>query len=77
MIMNVNVKYSVILFDSVSYALKSEKILKQKKIPFKLVPVPRSISSDCGVCIRFTPENKDALIAALTGEVEYREIKDL
>ncbi len=77
MIMNVNVKYSVILFDSVSYALKSEKILKQKKIPFKLVPVPKSISSDCGVCIRFTPENKDVLIAALTGEVEYREIRDL
>jgi hypothetical protein len=75
--MNVNVKYSVILFDSVSYALKSEKILKQKKIPFKLVPVPKSISSDCGVCIRFTPENKDVLIAALTGEVEYREIRDL
>jgi hypothetical protein len=77
MTLNENIKYSVILFDSVSYALKSEKILKQKKIPFKLVPVPKSISSDCGVCIRFTPDNKDLLIAAITGEVEYREIRDL
>ena len=77
MTLNEKIKYSVILFDSVSYALKSEKILKQKKIPFKLVPVPKSISSDCGVCIRFTPDNKDLLIAAITGEVEYREIRDL
>lgn len=77
MILNDNTKYSVILFDSVSYAFKSEKILKQKKIPFKLVPVPKSISSDCGICIRFTPENKDLLIAAIQGEVEYREIRDL
>ncbi len=71
------IEYYVMLFDSVSYALKSEKILKKENIPFKLVPVPKSISSDCGVCIRFSPENKHLLISALEDQVIYREIRPL
>lgn len=71
------IEYYVMLFDSVSYALKSEKILKKENIPFKLVPVPKSISSDCGVCIRFTPENRELLLAALEKNIEYREIRPL
>lgn len=70
-------EYYVMLFDSVSYALKSEKILKKENIPFKLVPVPKSISSDCGVCIRFTPENKELLLSALKENIVYREIRPL
>jgi hypothetical protein len=70
-------EYYVVLFNSVSYALKSEKILKQEKIPFKLIPVPKSISSDCGVCIRFTPEYREALINAINGKVEYNLIQKL
>ena len=72
-----DVQYYVILFNSVSYALKSEKILKKANIPFKLIPVPKSISSDCGVCIRFIPENRDVLIKALEGKVEYNTIAKL
>jgi len=70
-------EYYVVLFNSVSYALKSEKILKKEAIPFKLIPVPKSISSDCGVCIRFIPENRDVLIKALEGKVEYNTIAKL
>lgn len=70
-------EYYVILFDSVSYALKSEKILKKENIPFKLIPVPKSISSDCGVCIRFSPENSEMIISAIENEVVYREIRPL
>lgn len=71
------VEYYVVLYNSVSYALKSEKILKKENIPFKLIPVPKSISSDCGVCIRLAPENREALISALEGRVEYNEIRRL
>ncbi|HQP49648.1 MAG TPA: DUF3343 domain-containing protein [Spirochaetota bacterium] len=69
--------YYVVLFKSVSHALRSEKILKKVNIPFKLIPVPKSISSDCGVCIRFTPENRELIVSALTGNVEYSEIREL
>ncbi|OQY27477.1 MAG: hypothetical protein B6244_10515 [Candidatus Cloacimonetes bacterium 4572_55] len=45
-------QYSVILFDSTSYALQAEKKLLQARIVFKLIPTPRKISSDCGICAR-------------------------
>ncbi|MGC9325248.1 MAG: DUF3343 domain-containing protein [Desulfomonilia bacterium] len=44
--------YQVILFDSVNSALLAEKLLKRDGISFKIIPVPRHLSSDCGVCIR-------------------------
>ncbi len=41
---------SVILFFSSSHALRAEKLLKQAGVSCRLVPVPRHLSSDCGVC---------------------------
>jgi len=70
-------QYCVILFNSVSHALKSEKILKRENVPFKLIPVPKIISSDCGVCIRFSPENMEIIVSVLSGQVEYNEIREL
>ncbi|MBN1265465.1 MAG: DUF3343 domain-containing protein, partial [Anaerolineales bacterium] len=37
---------------STSHALRIEELLKQQGIPNKLIPVPRHIGSDCGVCVR-------------------------
>ncbi len=62
--------YMVALFKSVHHVLASEKILKEKGIPHKLIPVPRIISSDCGVCIRFLPEYAEAVEKALKGRIE-------
>jgi len=39
----------------------ADKLLREKGIPHKLVPVPRTISSDCGVCIRIKSEIVDAV----------------
>jgi len=70
-------KYQVILFDSVHHALRSEKILKGMGIPHKLIPVPRHISSDCGVCLRFTANLRNRIVETLTDKVEIREIRPL
>ena len=70
-------EYHVILFDSVHHALRSEKILKEAGISHKLIPVPRHISSDCGICLRFTPDLRILIEDALTGKVEIREIRPL
>ena len=75
--MNTQTSYYVILFKSVSYALKAEKILKQESLPHKLIPVPKQISSDCGVCLRFEPTFQDKIKAALTDKVEMEEIRAL
>lgn len=61
--------YAVFLFPSVSHVLKAEKILKARGMPHKLIPVPRHISSDCGVCLRVTAERQELVAAALQGLV--------
>ncbi|HUW15347.1 MAG TPA: DUF3343 domain-containing protein [Anaerolineae bacterium] len=45
-------EYAVILVHSTSHALRAERILQEAGIAMKLIPVPRHLSSDCGVCIR-------------------------
>ncbi len=70
-------EYNVILFNSVHHALRSEKILKGMGIPHKLIPVPRHISSDCGVCLRFTIDLRNKIEDALNGKVEIHEIRPL
>jgi hypothetical protein len=69
--------YYVMLFKSVSHALKAEKILKAGKIPHKLIPVPKQISSDCGICLRFEPQFRDLIETSLCHQVEFEDIRQL
>ena len=69
--------YLVVLFVSVSHALKAEKILKGEGIPFKLIPVPRHLSSDCGVCLRFPGGFREKVLHALSGKVEIAGVHPL
>ncbi|MCX5852782.1 MAG: DUF3343 domain-containing protein [Deltaproteobacteria bacterium] len=70
-------EYNIILFKSVSYALKAEKILKAEGIPFKLIPVPKHISSDCGICLRIEADIREWIKDVLEGSVEILEIRSL
>ena len=72
-----NEKYLVMIFPATSYALKAEKILKVENIAYKLIPIPRHIDSDCGICLRFTKEAKEKIVAALAGRVKYDVIREL
>ena len=69
--------YDVILFKAVSYALKAEKILKKEGLPHKLIPVPKHISSDCGVCLMIHLDVKDKILASLRGKVDMDDVKPL
>ncbi len=69
--------YYVILFKSVSYALKAEKILKASGLPHKLIPVPKEISSDCGICLRFEQELRESIESALASKVDIEEIRSM
>jgi hypothetical protein len=66
---------SVVLFESVSHALRAEKIVKTAQIPCKLIPVPRHLSSDCGVCLRFSTDAKEQIENILQGKLDFFEIK--
>jgi hypothetical protein len=45
-------KVFYILFDTLHDVLKAEKLLKSHHLDVEVVPVPRKISSDCGVSIK-------------------------
>jgi hypothetical protein len=53
-------EYAVILLRSTNHAVRAEKLLRDKGIPCKLIPVPRHISSECGVCVRILAPDADA-----------------
>ena len=55
----------VAIFHSIHRVLKAEKILKQAEVDFLLIPVPRQLTSDCGLALRFSPETKEALLGIL------------
>ncbi len=57
--------YTVLLVYSTSYALRAEKLLDQAGIQSKLIPVPRELSSDCGVCVRVAREERRAAVEVL------------
>ena len=53
--------YAVVLVYATSHALRLEKLLRNEAIPCKLIPVPRHLSSDCGVCVRFDDHHRDTI----------------
>jgi hypothetical protein len=58
-------EHAVILFHSTSHALRAEKVLLKAEIQNKLIPVPRQLSSDCGVCLRIARADRPAAEHAL------------
>ena len=41
-----------VTFPTTFYAIRAESLLKKNDFSFKMVPVPRSISSSCGTALR-------------------------
>ena len=71
-------QHMVILVDSTSHSLRIEQILLRSDIECKLIPVPRHLSSDCGVCVRIDAEDWDRIKGLLEQQkANYREVNKL
>lgn len=71
-------KYSVVLVFSTSYALKAEKLLKHAGIYCKLIPVPRHLSSSCGVSVKINQTDKTWVLNIFKeNEFQYESLVDL
>lgn len=67
--------HSVVLFYSTSGAIRAEKLTKEAGLTVKLIPVPRHLSSDCGVCLRFESADTDEMRSILdAAQIEFEEI---
>jgi hypothetical protein len=55
----------VAIFNSIHRVMKAEKLLKGLNLPILLIPAPRTLSSDCGLAIRYPSEQREAVEAAM------------
>jgi hypothetical protein len=55
----------VLVFESVHRVMRAEKLLKGKGIKIDLIPVPREISSDCGVAIELSGDSETEALLIL------------
>ena len=54
-------------------ALSLQRALKKQGLPAQMMPVPRSLSASCGVCIRFSADTAEAARGAEDLESVYEE----
>jgi hypothetical protein len=67
--------YNVVIFYSTSAAIRAESLTKKANLKIKLIPVPRHLSSDCGICLRFNDEDKSKIEKILQeNKIEYENI---
>lgn len=78
----------ILIFRGTHQVMSAEKHLKGGGVPMRLIPVPRRLTSDCGLAIRINPEERErareVLAAAklfpvsahlLRGKGVYEEVK--
>lgn len=71
-------KYGVVLFHTTSSAIRGEKVAKKAGIECSLIPVPRELSSDCGISLRFDWGDIEVMKGILDqNRVEISEIHEL
>ncbi len=71
-------EFMVILFFSNNYTMWASNVLKKNRVPHKLIPIPRHMSSDCGYCVRINTSDKDIALDLMTGsDIEFDRIEAL
>ena len=70
--------YAVILVHATSHAMRIEKLLAERGIACKMIPIPRRLSSDCGVCIRIVRAHAEAARATIANAgIEIQAIAEI
>lgn len=70
--------YFVVTYYTTAEAMATERLCKEKGIEGKLFSLPRSLSADCGIAWRTSPENKELMVNALTeAKIEVQGYHDL
>jgi hypothetical protein len=73
-----NERKLIVTFYTSADAMALEKKCKEHNIPGRLIPVPRTISSGCGISWRANPNEKEAIINLLSNSgIEYESICEI
>ena len=57
--------FTVFLFPGTSHVMRAETLLEKAGLDVRLIPVPRHLSSDCGLCLRVAREDRPAAEAVI------------
>jgi len=49
-------KFTLALFDTTRAVIKAERLLKANAISCKIIPVPRDLSFECGLALKFSDD---------------------
>ena len=63
----------ILLVHTSGHAFSIEKALKKRGIQCRLTPIPRQVSSDCGICLRFDDgdlETVEDFVKGLSFEIQ-------
>jgi len=63
----------ILLVHTSGHAFGIEKALKKRGITCHITPIPRRVSSDCGICVRFDDADRttvDELVQGLSFEIQ-------
>ena len=55
----------VVTFVNTTDAMKMEAVCEERKVPGRMIPVPKVISAGCGLAWCSAPENEDVIREAL------------
>ncbi len=53
------------IFKSMTHVLSAERAARKERISCRMVPIPRNLSTDCGMCISLKAENGEAFLDAI------------
>lgn len=68
----------VVLFHTSNHSFRAERLLKEQGVVCRQVPVPRHLSSECGVCLRLeAAEQERAHAILLAAKVEMAGVHPL
>lgn len=70
-------KKLVITFHTTAGAMAMEKLCKKNNIPGRLIPVPRELTSDCGIAWSMAPEDREALMSVMNDDTEISGIHEI
>jgi len=65
--------HTLFLVPSANHAVQGERVLQGAGVACRLIPVPRTLSSQCGVCLRVVRQDRrraEEVLAAAGTEVE-------
>ncbi len=67
-------KRQFLLFENTRAVIQAEAQLKAAAVACRVMPVPRAISSECGMCLELTDYDSDSVPASLTVQAKLASI---